>query len=392
MLINFFFTLRDAKVPVTIGEYLDLLALLRLDLAGNRGMDEFYNVSRTCLVKDERHYDKFDRAFAQYFDGVKSSDGLLNADIPDEWLRKQIERNLSKEELEAIEALGGIDELMEKFKERLAEQKERHQGGNKWIGTAGTSPFGAYGDNPAGMRMTGEGRNKRAVKVWEKRQYQNLDDSRELGVRNVKMALRRLRRLARSGAAEELDIHDTIQSTADKGGMLDIKLVPERRNRVKVLLFFDVGGSMDPYIQVCEELFSAARVEFKDMEFFYFHNFIYEGVWKDNVRRWQERTPTWDVIHKYPSDYRVIFVGDASMSPMEMSSPGGSVEHHNDEAGTVWMQRIRSHFEKVIWLNPEREGSWQNTTSILHIRALMENNMFPLTIKGIEEGMRVLSR
>jgi len=393
MLINFFFSLREAKVPVTIRELLDLLEAMKQHLV-DYDMDAFYQLSRTCLVKDERYYDKFDRAFSQYFKGVKdtANPDFLNANIPDEWLRKAMERHFTQEELDALQAMGGLDKLMEQFRKLLEEQKERHQGGNKWIGTAGTSPYGAYGANPEGMRLTGESRNKQAVKVWEKRQFRNLDDNHELGVRNIKMALRRLRRLARSGGAEELDIHDTIQATADKGGLLDIRMMPERRNRVKVLLFFDIGGSMDPHVRICEELFSAARTEFKNMEFYYFHNFIYEGIWSDNQRRWEERTSTWDVIHTFPSDYRVIFVGDASMSPMEISSPGGSVEHYNEEAGTVWMQRLLNHFSKVIWLNPEQEEQWRNVASIRHVNALMNNHMYPLTLKGIEMGMKYLSR
>ena len=393
MLINFFFSLREAKVPVTIRELLDLLEAMKQHLV-DYDMDAFYQLSRTCLVKDERYYDKFDRAFSQYFKGVKdtANPDFLNANIPDEWLRKAMERHFTQEELDALQAMGGLDKLMEQFRKLLEEQKERHQGGNKWIGTAGTSPYGAYGANPEGMRLTGESRNKSAVKVWEKRQFRNLDDNHELGVRNIKMALRRLRRLARSGGAEELDIHDTIQATADKGGLLDIRMMPERRNRVKVLLFFDIGGSMDPHIRICEELFSAARTEFKNMEFYYFHNFIYEGIWSDNQRRWEERTSTWDVIHTFPSDYRVIFVGDASMSPMEISSPGGSVEHYNEEAGTVWMQRLLNHFSKVIWLNPEQEEQWRNVASIRHVNALVNNHMYPLTLKGIESGMKYLSR
>ncbi len=393
MLINFFFSLREAKVPVTIRELLDLLEAMKQHLV-DYDMDAFYQLSRTCLVKDERYYDKFDRAFSQYFKGVKdtANPDFLNANIPDEWLRKAMERHFTQEELDALQAMGGLDKLMEQFRKLLEEQKERHQGGNKWIGTAGTSPYGAYGANPEGMRLTGESRNKSAVKVWEKRQFRNLDDNHELGVRNIKMALRRLRRLARSGGAEELDIHDTIQATADKGGLLDIRMMPERRNRVKVLLFFDIGGSMDPHVRICEELFSAARTEFKNMEFYYFHNFIYEGIWSDNQRRWEERTSTWDVIHTFPSDYRVIFVGDASMSPMEISSPGGSVEHYNEEAGTVWMQRLLNHFSKVIWLNPEQEEQWRNVASIRHVNALMNNHMYPLTLKGIEMGMKYLSR
>lgn len=393
MLINFFFALREAKVPVTIRELFDLLDAMKLHLV-DYDMDAFYQLSRTCLVKDERYYDRFDRAFAQYFKGIDAvaSPDFLNTHIPDEWLRKAMDRHFTQEELDALQGMGGLDKLMERFRQLLTEQKERHQGGNKWIGTAGTSPFGAYGANPEGMRLTGESRNKQGVKVWEKRQFRNLDENRELGVRNIKMALRRLRRLARSGAAEELDIHDTIHATADKGGLLDIKMMPERRNRVKVLLFFDVGGSMDPHVRICEELFSAARSEFKNMEFYYFHNFIYEGVWRDNQRRWEERIATWDVLHTFPADYRVIFVGDASMSPMEIISTGGSVEHFNEEAGALWMQRVLDHFAKVIWLNPEPEEHWRNVSSIRHVNAMLNNHMYPLTLKGIESGMKYLSR
>lgn len=393
MLINFFFALREAKVPVSIRELFDLLDAMKLHLV-DYDMDAFYQLSRTCLVKDERYYDRFDRAFAHYFKGVDAvaSPDFLNAHIPDEWLRKAMERHFTQQELDALQGMGGLDKLMERFRQLLTEQKERHQGGNKWIGTAGTSPFGAYGANPEGMRLTGESRNKQGVKVWEKRQFRNLDENRELGVRNIKMALRRLRRLARSGAAEVLDIHDTIHATADKGGLLDIKMIPERRNRVKVLLFFDVGGSMDPHVRICEELFSAARSEFKNMEFYYFHNFIYEGVWRDNQRRWEERIATWDVLHTFPADYRVIFVGDASMSPMEIISTGGSVEHFNEEAGALWMQRVLDHFAKVIWLNPEPEEHWRNVSSIRHVNAMINNHMYPLTLKGIESGMKYLSR
>ncbi len=391
MLINFFFALKEAKVPVSIRELMDLLQALDQKLV-YADLDAFYNLAKTCLVKDEKHYDKFDQAFGKYFDGVREKGGLFNADIPEEWLRKQVELNLTEEEKAAIEKLGGLEKLMEEFQKKLQEQEKRHQGGNKMIGTGGRSPFGGHGYNPEGFRLTGESRNKKAVKVWEKRQYRNLDDSVELGIRNIKVALRRLRRFARSGTPSELDINGTIKSTADNGGMLDIQLVPERRNRVKVLLFFDVGGSMDPHVRVCEELFSAARTEFKHMEYFYFHNFIYEGVWKDNIRRWHERTAVWDIIHTYGSDYRVIFVGDASMAPFEISSPGGSVEHYNEEEGLVWMNRILDHFEKVVWINPERQGTWRNTSSTVMIQELMANQMYPLTIKGIEESMRYLAR
>lgn len=391
MLINYFLALKEAKIPVTIREFMDVLEGLSQRLV-HADMNEFYHFSRTCLVKDEKHYDKFDQAFARYFEGVKSNDGLLNTEIPEEWLRKQLELNLSEEEKAAIEAMGGLEKLMEEFQKKLSEQEKRHQGGNKMIGTAGRSPFGGHGHNPEGFRVTGKSRNKKAVKVWEQRQYRNLDDSVQIGVRNIKMALRRLRRFARDGAAEELDMDGTIKSTADHAGLLDIKMIPERRNRVKVLLFFDVGGSMDPHVKVCEEMFSAARTEFKHMEYYYFHNFIYEGVWGDNIRRWHDRISIWDIIHRFGSDYRVIFIGDATMSPFEINSAGGSVEHHNDEAGAIWMSRLVNHFDKLIWLNPEREGTWKNTSSTMLIKNMVEEHMYPLTIKGIEESMRYLSR
>lgn len=391
MLINFFLNLRNAKVPVSIREYMDLISGLDHDLV-YADMDQFYYLSRACLVKDEKHYDKFDRAFAQYFDGIKSKGGLFTTDIPEEWLRKQLELNLSDEEKAAIEAMGGLEKLMEEFQKKLQEQEKRHQGGNKMIGTAGRSPFGGHGYNPEGFRVTGDAKHKKAIKVWERRQYRNLDDSVQLGTRNIKMALRRLRRFARDGAEEELDLDDTIRSTADRGGMLDIKMVPERKNRVKVLLFFDIGGSMDPHIKVCEEMFSAARTEFKHLEYFYFHNFIYEGVWRDNIRRWHDRVPVWDIIRTYGRDYRVIFVGDATMSPFEINSVGGSVEHYNDEPGIVWMDRLTDHFEKFAWLNPEREGTWRNSSSTVLIKDLVHQHMYPLTIKGIEGAMRYLSR
>jgi len=391
MLINYFLALKEAKIPVTIREFMDVLEGLSQRLV-HADMNEFYHFSRTCLVKDEKHYDKFDQAFARYFEGVKSNDGLLNTEIPEEWLRKQLELNLSEEEKAAIEAMGGLEKLMEEFQKKLSEQEKRHQGGNKMIGTAGRSPFGGHGHNPEGFRVTGKSRNKKAVKVWEQRQYRNLDDSVQIGIRNIKMALRRLRRFAREGAAEELDMDGTIKSTAEQAGLLDIKMIPERRNRVKVLLFFDVGGSMDPHVKVCEEMFSAARTEFKHMEYYYFHNFIYEGVWGDNIRRWHDRISIWDIINRFGSDYRVIFIGDATMSPFEINSAGGSVEHHNDEAGAIWMSRLMNHFDKIIWLNPEREGTWRNTSSTMLVKKMLEEHMYPLTIKGIEESMRYLSR
>ena len=391
MLINFFFELHEGKVPVSIREFLDLLkALKERVIYGD--IESFYSLSRTILVKDEKHFDKFDRAFKKYFDGLEELDDMFESLIPDEWLRKEIEKTLSKEEFEKLKELGDFDKLMEEFKKRLQEQKKRHQGGNKMIGTGGTSPFGAYGENPQGFRMAGESRKGRGAKVWEKRKYRNLDDSVELGVRNIKMALRRLRKFTREGMPDQLDIDDTIASTARKAGLLDIKMVPERRNGVKVLLFFDVGGSMDPYVRSCEELFSAARTEFKHMEYFYFHNFIYEGVWKDNNRRWTERTNTWDLLHRYSSDYRVVIVGDATMSPYEISSVGGSVEHWNEEPGEVWLRRLTDTFERVIWLNPEPESSWEYTTSVVWTRKLMENRMYPLSLKGLEDAMRYLAK
>lgn len=391
MLINFFFELHEGKVPVTIREFLDLLSALKNRIV-YADMEEFYHLSRTVLVKDEKHFDKFDRAFKKYFDGLEEIDDLFTALIPEEWLRKQIEKTLSAEEFAKLKELGDFEKLMEEFRKRLQEQKKRHQGGNKMIGTGGTSPYGAYGQNPAGFRMAGPGRTGKAVKVWEQRQFRNLDDSVQLGVRNIKMALRRLRKFTRQGMPDQLDIDDTITSTARNAGYLDIKMVPERRNGVKVLLFFDVGGSMDPYVRTCEELFSAAKTEFKHMEYFYFHNFLYEGVWKDNMRRWTDRTDTWDILHTYSSDYRVIFVGDATMSPYEINSVGGSVEHWNEEPGELWMRRITQHFDKVIWLNPEPESSWDHTTSVVWTRKLTDNRMFPLTLKGLEDGMRYLAK
>lgn len=392
MLINFFFTLREYRVPTTIRELLDLLEALKQGVIYS-SIDEFYLLSRTILVKDEKHFDKFDKAFAKYFEGVESIDpDLLSKSIPDDWLRKEIEKILSPEELAEMQKTGSLEKLMEELRQRLEEQHKRHQGGNRMVGTGGTSPFGGYGANPEGVRLAGPSRNKSAVKVWEKREFRNLDDSVELGIRNIKVALRRLRKFTRTGTAEELDIDDTIRSTAHKAGLLDIKMVPERKNKVKVLLFFDVGGSMDPHIKLCEELFSAARTEFKHMEYFYFHNFIYEGVWKDNFRRWGERMSVWDVIHKFGPDYRVIFVGDASMSPYEIMAVGGSVEHFNEEPGAVWMQRLTNHFQKMIWLNPESQRAWSGTQSIQQVRQLVAERMYPLTVKGIEEGMKYLSK
>jgi len=391
MLINFFHGLRDAGVPVTTRELLDLMeGMKRHVVFGN--IDDFYYFSRTCMVKDEKYFDRFDRAFSMHFKELEALDDVIEALIPDDWLRSEFLKNLTEEEKAKIESLGGLEKLIEEFKKRLEEQKERHEGGNKWIGTGGTSPFGQEGYHPEGIRVGPNGKNKKAVKVWEKRDYKNLDDSVELGTRNIKVAMRRLRKFARTGAADELDLDDTISSTARNAGLLDIKMVPERHNAVKVLLFLDVGGSMDPHVKVCEELFSAARTEFKHLEYFYFHNFIYESVWKNNVRRHNERTPMLDIMHKYAHDYKVVFVGDASMSPYEILQPGGSVEHWNEEAGESWMRRMQEVYDKVIWINPVPEEDWQYTQSVAITNQLMEGHMYPLTLKGLEEGMSYLSK
>ena len=392
MFNTFFLSLREAKVPATIREYLMLLAAMEKGVAGH-SIEHFYYLARACLVKDERNLDKFDRVFGSCFKGLESPEDPLDADIPDEWLQKLAERVLTPEEMAQIEALGGWDALMDKLRERLAEQEKRHEGGNKMIGTAGTSPFGAHGYNPEGIRMgQEEGRHGRAVKVWDKREFQNLDDSREIGTRNIKVALRRLRRFAREGAETELDMPDTIRSTADNGGWLDIKLVPERRNTVKVLLLVDVGGSMWPHVKLCEELFSAARTEFKHLEYFYFHNCPYERLWKDNSRRRTETISTWEVLHTYPADYKLIFIGDATMSPYEVTQPGGSVEHWNEEPGTLWMRRFLDVYSSAIWLNPVSPKWWESTPSLLQLRRQMGGRMFPLTIDGLDRGMRELTR
>ena len=391
MLLTFFTELRAAKVPVTLREYLTLLDALDRDLADKK-VEDFYYLSRACLVKDERNLDKFDRVFGHVFRGVESLAAALDAaEIPEEWLKKLAEKYLSEEEKQQLEAMGW-DKLLETLKERLKEQKGRHQGGSKWIGTAGTSPYGAYGYNPEGIRIgQDKNRNFRAVKVWDKREFKDLDDTVELGVRNMRIALRRLRRFARTGAAEELDLDETIHETAHKG-YLDVKLRPERRNAVKVLLFLDVGGSMDWHVEQAEELFSAARAEFKHFEHFYFHNCLYERVWKENRRRFHEVTPTQDVIRTYPSDYRVVFVGDASMSPYEIAMPGGSVEHWNEEPGEVWLKRLLAHFPKAVWLNPVPRNQWDYTQSIRHIGRIFSNRMFPLTLEGLDQAMRELVR
>jgi len=391
MLIEFFLKLKAGGVPVSIKEFLILIEALAKRVAFG-SMEEFYYLARAALVKDEKYYDRYDRVFAAYFKGIIAVDGIELL-IPEEWLKKLAERLLTDEEKKLIESLGGWDKLMETLKQRLEEQKGRHQGGNKWIGTAGTSPFGAYGYNPEGVRIgQEESRHRRAVKVWDKREYRNLDDTVELGTRNIKVALRRLRKFARIGAPEELDLDDTIRSNARNAGWLDLQMVPERHNAVKVLLFLDIGGSMDDHIRTCEQLFSAARVEFKHLEYFYFHNFLYERVWRDNRRRAAERLATWEVLHTYPHDYKVIFVGDATMSPYEIVYAGGSVEHSNEEAGAVWMQRLLTVYPQTIWLNPQPEAVWDYHESIRITRQLMGDRMFPLTLEGLDRGMRLLSK
>ncbi|MDX1516227.1 MAG: VWA domain-containing protein [Woeseiaceae bacterium] len=390
MLIPFFFMLRDGGMKTSITELLTLLEAMQRGVAGH-SVDDFYYLARATLVKDESQLDRFDRIFGAYFKGIEDSLEDLFTDLPDEWLRHQAELMLSDEERAQIEALGGFDALMEALKERLEEQRERHEGGSKWIGTAGTSPFGAYGYNPEGVRIgQGGSRNRSAVKVWDRREYRNLDDSVELGTRNIKIALRRLRKFAREGAADQLDLDDTIDKTARNAGLLDIRMVPERHNAVKVLLCLDVGGSMDDHVRVCEEVFSAARSEFKHLEYFYFHNFIYESMWKDNRRRHQERIATLDIAHKYGADYKLVFVGDATMSPYEIVYAGGSVEHWNDEPGAVWIKRLLNTYPNAIWLNPEPKSRWEYTPSVKLVRELMDDRMFPLTIAGLDEGIRAL--
>ncbi|PQA86734.1 vWA domain-containing protein [Hyphococcus luteus] len=391
MFTKFFHELKSAGLPVSLREYLTLMEAMDADLAGRR-VEDFYYLSRAALVKDERNLDKFDKVFGHVFSGLETVGEEIAADIPEDWLKLMTERYFTEEEKREIEALGGWDKLMETLKERIEEQQKRHQGGNKWIGTGGTSPFGSGGYNPEGVRIGNEGKRQgRAVKVWEKRDYKNLDDSVELGTRNIKMALRKLRRFAREGVPEEFDLDNTIDATA-RAGYLDIKMRPERRNTIKVLLFFDVGGSMDPFIKVCEELFSAARAEFKHMEYFYFHNCLYDYVWKDNRRRWTEKIPTWDVLHKYPHDYKVIFVGDASMSPYEITVPGGAVEYFNEEPGAVWLKRVTDIYERIVWLNPVREESWNYVPSTQLLRELLGERMYPLTLGGLEKAMTELKR
>ena len=390
MLVPFFFKLREVGVPVTLTEFLALLAALESRVAGYDA-ESFYFLARTALVKDERHYDRFDVAFAAHFQGAFERFEALMASIPEEWMQSEGARHFSDEEKARIEALGGWDKLLETLRERLKEQRERHEGGSRWIGTRGTSPFGADGYHPEGVRIgQAGGRHRSAVKVWERREYRNLDDDVELGTRNIKLALRRLRRFAREGAAEQLDIDDTIGATAKNAGLLDLKFVAERRNAVKVLLFLDIGGSMDAYVQACEELFSAARSEFRHLVHVYFHNCPYERIWKDNRRRRADYLSTVELMRTYGRDYRVVFVGDAAMSPYELLQPGGSIEHLHDEAGVVWLRRLVEAYPHTIWLNPERETYWDYTPSTGLIRDIFGGRMFPLTVKGIEEGMRAL--
>ncbi|OYW22157.1 MULTISPECIES: VWA domain-containing protein [unclassified Sphingomonas] len=390
MFLNFLDELRAAGIPASMKEHLILLEALDRDVI-DRTPEDFYYLSRAVYVKDEGLLDKFDQVFAKVFRGIATSFGQTTAEIPADWLKAVAEKYLSAEEMEAIKALGSWDEIMETLKKRLEEQQGRHQGGNKWVGTGGTSPYGNSGYNPEGVRIGGESKHKRALKVWDQREFRNLDNTKELGTRNIKVALRRLRKFAREGAADELDIDATIDGTA-RQGWLDVVMRAERRNAVKLLLFLDVGGSMDPWVKLCEELFSAATTEFKNLEFFYFHNCPYEGVWKDNRRRFSERTPMWDVLHKYGHDYKLIFVGDASMSPYEITHPGGSVEHFNEESGAVWLHRMTTTYPAAVWLNPVPEEQWGYSQSVRIIKELLTDRMYPLTLSGLDDAMRELTR
>lgn len=393
MFIDFFYNLRKAEVPVTLREYLMLLDALDAGVIQDYKVENFYYLARASLVKDEKHIDRFDLVFGDFFKGIEYINlGLEEGLIPADWFEKQLQNSLTDEEKEAIEALGGFDKLMEEFQKRLDEQDGAHHGGSKWIGTGGTSPFGNNGYNPEGVRVGGESRNRNAAKVWDKREFKNFDDTVELGTRNIKVALKRLRNFAREGAEMELDLDDTVRSTANNGGYLDIKMVPERHNAVKVLLFLDVGGSMDDHIRMVENLFSAARTEFKHLEYFYFHNFIYDRVWKSNHRRFQDFMSVWDVLHKYGSDYKVIYVGDAAMSPYEVTEVGGCMEYFNEEPGVVWLKRLLHVYPHSIWLNPAERQRWDQTQSNVMIRQLMEDRMFPLTVEGLETGMKLLSK
>lgn len=391
MLINLFNTVKSSGVPCSLRELLDLIAALDAKIV-HADMNDFYYLSRSLLVKDEKYYDKFDKAFEVYFKGMNKLEDIFQALIPEDWLRKEFEKQLTEEELNKIKTLGGLEKLLEEFKKRFEEQKERHQGGDKWIGTGGTSPFGNSGQNPEGIRVGGSGGGKKAVKVWEQRQYKNLDDSLVIGTRNIKMALRRLRKFVRQSNNFELDMPNTIKSTAKNGGILDINMVPEKTNAVKVLIFFDVGGSMDPYVRLCEELFSAIKTELKNLEYFYFHNCIYETVWKDNKRRTQERYPMQELINKFSSDYKVIIVGDATMAPYEITNSGGSIEHWNEEPGIFWLKKLSDHFEKIAWLNPVPDDHWDYTSSVCIIRDAFDQRMYTLTLKGLETAMTDLSK
>lgn len=391
MLLDFFYALREAGLPVSLKEHLTLLQALQHRLAF-ANVDAFYHLARTVLIKDEKYFDRFDQVFARYAHGIETSLEDLETAIPEDWLRKQVEKYLSDEEKQQLQAMGW-DKLMSTLRERLAEQKERHQGGNKWIGTGGTSPFGAYGYNPEGIRIgQHESRHRRAVKVWDKREFRNFDDSVALGTRNIKVALRRLREFARQGSPDILDLPATITATARNGGLLDLQMVPELHNAVKVLVLFDVGGSMDDHIRVCEELFSAVRSEFKHLQYYYFHNCVYEQVWQDNARRHTQKTDTWDLIHTFGPDWKLILVGDASMSPYEIILKGGSVEHMNPEPGEVWLRRLLGHFSHAVWLNPMPQEAWEYTQSIAMIREIMQDRMYPLTLEGLDQGMRQLKR
>ena len=392
MFIGFLHQLKGAGVPVSIREYLDFISGLDSGIV-NLDTNSFYNFARVSLVKDERYFDKFDRIFSEFFEGaIKKGEEILG-NIPEDWIKDALQKNLSNEDKQKIKSLGGWDKLLETLKERLEEQKKRHQGGNKWIGTGGTSPFGSGGYNPEGVRIGNEGKRQgRAVKVWEKRLWTNFDDKKTLGIRDIRVAVRRLRHFARTGTPDEFDLKETINATANNGGYLDVKMMPERKNRIKLLLFLDVGGSMDPYISACEELFSASKSEFKDLEHFYFHNCPYEVLWKNNPRSAEDIISTWDVIRKYGSDYRVLFVGDASMSPYEIAYAGGSIEHWNEEAGALWLDRITSHFDSVAWLNPENKKIWNSSASNKMIREIFEEKMYELNLSGIEKAMKTLSR
>ncbi|MBK7162595.1 MAG: VWA domain-containing protein [Sphingomonadales bacterium] len=390
MFFNFLDELRLAGIPASLKEHLALLEALDADVI-EQSPEEFYYLARAVLVKDEALLDRFDQVFNKVFKGLLTDYGTNPVDIPEDWLKAVAEKFLTPEEMEAMKSLGTWDEIMETLKKRLEEQQKRHEGGNKWVGTGGTSPYGNNGYNPEGVRIGGESKHKRALKVWEKREFQNLDNTKELGTRNIKIAMRRLRRFAREGSPDELDLDGTIKGTA-RQGWLDIQMRPERRNAIKVLLFLDVGGSMDPFIKLCEELFSAATAEFKNLEFFYFHNCVYEGVWKDNRRRFAERTPLWEVLHKFPHDYKLIFVGDAAMSPYEISHPGGSVEHFNEEAGAVWLQRMVNTYPATVWLNPTPEAHWNYSQSTKIIKELVKDRMYPLTLEGLDDAMRELVR